>query len=304
MSFASIGINYNNIGSVLLESSWVFCKKSITNVSVNAGRLLYNFLDRGCSLLGRTILHLQSKSSDEENKYRNFAVEGMRYTLKNVIFSSNNPLRHGYFNQNHKQEKPWIRKIKSKLSDTFLSRFIPQTNRSMHFNAIQKGVMDLREATSLHTLLHGDQREKLNQITHISNITEKMSLGNCAEMSCVLFKYFMSNSDIKRIDLMQIERGDHAFLVIGMNENVSENDLICDPWAAHDLNSIQDQIYPFSKRFGRLYSFVGVSSTYEPVIRLFSPYFQQIALVARYIRPEKVSGIYPFHLKLTQSKQI
>lgn len=85
-------------------------------------------------------------------------------------------------------------------------------------------------------------------------IRAKVSLskeaGNCGEMAAVVFVLLMELSNVRRIDYFTLTEGDHAFVVIGNNQNLTSDDIIIDPH--------MQLIYPISEIQMRMRGLEGV----------------------------------------------
>lgn len=116
-----------------------------------------------------------------------------------------------------------------------------------------------------------------------ASFAEKYNVGNCGEMACVGLKYAIDHSKNRRVEIFQIDNGDHWFLVIGRKngtdpadyEHWGEDAIVCDPWSSSCYSASQIENF--------LIDFVGtmiILGKEETLVRHFDPSEQSLKLIA------------------------
>lgn len=81
-----------------------------------------------------------------------------------------------------------------------------------------------------------DLEDKAIAIT--ATVAKKYKMGNCGEQAAVAYTYLKQEKNLRKIDLLVLVNGDHAFVVIGKDPLVEVNDLhkwgkaavVCETW--------------------------------------------------------------------------
>lgn len=104
----------------------------------------------------------------------------------------------------------------------------------------------------------------------------KTSIATCQNLCALGFKFLKEHSEIKRIDLYKITKGDHCFLVLGNSSEPNEQDRICDLWARKE--------FLFSEKDQKLFDYKGITKSQKVILKKFDPNTQTVTLVIRFIR--------------------
>jgi hypothetical protein len=208
-------------------------------------------------------------SKSEIAEYKSVGEQVIAETAKCIPFSSNMP------NQKFRQNN-------SDKEGTFLEEFYEKLDHTI------KALSDLRALTNEEgeiiyarstTIKYGIEDPRyIECLLHLAKMAEKYSLGNCFERSAFAFRYLMQNTNVERIDLCNINGGDHSFIIIGRGKKFClEDDWIIDPWAM--------EVYPASQYKTRLHNWEGTDLiSGKPILKLINTQTQSIGFKARFIR--------------------
>lgn len=122
----------------------------------------------------------------------------------------------------------------------------------------------------------------------LANSVEGIKIGACLDFSIVGFAYGMEKLHLKQVEIFEIVKGDHSFLVIGRDpqskphdyKNWGNSSVVCDPWA--------EICYPSNEISSKLYDYKGTylaNNRYLPIKEPFDPATQHFSLVTSSFQP-------------------
>lgn len=92
----------------------------------------------------------------------------------------------------------------------------------------------------------------------VSIVAKKHKIGNCDEQTSVAYTYLKNEKNLRKVVRLSLVKGDHAFVVIGMNPlgdvkdpaTWGQNAVVCEPWGKRYFPAVQlfDQLNKLSPR--------------------------------------------------------
>ena len=151
--------------------------------------------------------------------------------------------------QNKPIQEPWKEKLKMNLmyakeALVFTAKVFPNgalnrtdfkgdREKAQYLFLQQRNEM---EQIAQKELLPQDPYEKIHEI--IARVATKYQMGTCVEHAAVAYTYLKKKKNLRKVDLLTVVNGDHAFVIIGMKPTANITDssdfgpsaVACDPW--------------------------------------------------------------------------
>ena len=137
---------------------------------------------------------------------------------------------------------------------------------------------DFNQKSALFGLVRKYNTSKLDEIV---GFAMKYNMGNCSEMAAVGFKYAKTHLPDVNVEIFQIQKGDHVFLVLGRDPNSDPSDyknwgadtVICDPWAK--------AYYPVDQLEKYLMDYIAsavIGGELRAIVQPFNPFTQSLEI--------------------------
>ena len=254
--------NHNKIFEQTLTAEIDELQQKIQAVQTSKDRNKVH-LEKGLFYSITTITETNTSQNSSLNENLQLAYEAMSYASRKIPYSSN------FFNRENT-----LYNTNTMTSKELLNQFI------LFAKAREKLVetKHMKNLTKKTDILHNN----FANILGIAKTAERYPIGNCEELSSVIFAYLTKLKKLTdlNIELFNIEGndGDHVFTVLGRDKNCDPMDykswgpnaVICDPWTRKLIPQV------FFEHF--LYDYTGEVDEGMPGIRPFDPLKQSLEL--------------------------